>query len=71
MLREQPEGRTRNLSCGGVSFLAEKPPPVECVYLHLHSSPQTLGYAILARVVRCQETPEGLLEVGAVFPPKK
>ncbi len=62
-LAEVIEAVTRNVSFGGMSLVAKAKPPVERLYLHLHSSPQALGYALLARVVRCQEV-EGGFEVG-------
>ncbi|MGL4552282.1 MAG: protein kinase domain-containing protein [Gemmataceae bacterium] len=65
-LAEVIVGTTRNLSFGGASFRAATKPGVEWMYLHLYSSPQALGYALLARVVRCQEQ-DGGYELGVRF----
>jgi serine/threonine protein kinase len=63
---EAIDATTRNISFGGMSLLVKARPPVEVVYLHLPTSPQALGYAVLARVVRCREA-EGGWEVGLRF----
>jgi hypothetical protein len=65
-LAEVIEATTRNVSFGGMSLRLAAKPPVERVYVHLHSSPQALGYALLGRVVRCQEA-DGGFEVGVRF----
>jgi serine/threonine protein kinase len=67
-LAEVVEGVCQDISLGGIRFRAEKRPAAEQLYLHLHSSPAALGYAIRARVARVQETAGGV-EVGAEFPP--
>jgi hypothetical protein len=66
-LAETVDGTTRNVSFGGMSLLTKTKPPVDHLYLHLHTSPITLGYAILGRVVRCQEMGDGF-EIGVRFP---
>jgi hypothetical protein len=66
-LAETVDAMTRNVSFGGMSLVAKSMPPVDHLYLHLHSSPATLGYAILGRVARCQETADGY-EIGVRFP---
>jgi serine/threonine protein kinase len=65
-LAETIEATTRNISFGGMSLLTRGRPCVEHLYLHLHSSPAALGYATLARMVRCQEA-EGGWEIGVRF----
>jgi serine/threonine protein kinase len=66
-LAEVIEAATRNVSGTGLSFRADRRPPVDWLYLHLYTAKQTLGYAVLAKVVRCQEV-DGGFEIGAMFP---
>src|SRR5262249_25370276 len=66
-LAETADAMTRNVSFGGMSLLTKTKPPVDHLYLHLPSSPATLGYAILGRVVRCQVMGDGY-EIGVRFP---
>jgi serine/threonine protein kinase len=56
-----------NVSPGGIGFQAAKRPQTDTLYLHLYAAPQALGYALLAKVARVVESPEGL-EIGATFP---
>ena len=60
------EGVCRNISYGGIRFRLAEQPPSEHLYLHLHSSPAALGYALLVQVSRLQVTSEGV-EIGGCF----
>ena len=60
------EGTVRNISFGGISFLAPQKPTTEFLYLHLYQAPQALGYAILARMLRAKQT-DGVYEIGCAF----
>ena len=61
------EARSRNISFGGMSLLAAERPEVEWLYLHLPAFEVTEKWAILAKMVRCAQTPEGW-EIGVMFP---
>ncbi|MBY0232818.1 MAG: protein kinase [Gemmataceae bacterium] len=65
-LAEAIEASARNVSFGGMSLRAASVPPVDRLYLHLHGSPQTADWAVLARVVRCVPA-EGGCEIGVRF----
>jgi serine/threonine protein kinase len=66
-LAEKLEGKTRNISHGGMSFFVPQPPPVEWLYLHLPDQDVTSPYALLAKVVRCAAI-EDYYELGVKFP---
>jgi hypothetical protein len=60
------DGVCQNISFGGIRFRVGERPASDYLYLHLHSSPAGLGHALLARVMRLQETSGGV-EIGAQF----
>jgi serine/threonine protein kinase len=66
-LAEMISGVSQNISYGGVRIRLPQRPPTNHLYLHFHQAQAALGYAILARVARVQETDEGV-ELGALFP---
>ena len=60
------EAENISISFGGISFLVPQKPTMEFLYLHLYQSPQALGYAVLARILRAKEF-EGGYEIGCAF----
>ncbi|MFQ3650947.1 MAG: protein kinase, partial [Gemmataceae bacterium] len=61
------EAHSRNISYGGMGFIAAERPEVEWLYLHLPDHLATENWAVLAKMVHCQETSEGW-EIGVMFP---
>lgn len=61
------EGRSRNISFGGMSLLAAERPEVDWLYLHLPDCEVMEKWALLAKVVRCVQIPDGW-EIGVMFP---
>jgi hypothetical protein len=66
-LGEVVEGMGRDLSNGGVGFLASQPPSSELCYLHWPESSQVAHLAVLARVIYAQPVAGHRYEIGTKF----
>jgi hypothetical protein len=60
------EAAGRDVSLGGASFRLRRRPEFRLAYLHWHQAADVADFALLARVVRVQESGDGF-EVGVAF----
>jgi serine/threonine protein kinase len=58
----------RNISYGGINFRTAQALKTDKLYLHWPKSPRISAFAVLAHVVRVQETGRHAFDVAALFP---
>jgi hypothetical protein len=67
LLGQAIECKARDVSLGGVGFLAPRPMPTPQFYIELLKEPAAPLTAVLARVVRERPADDGCYDVGAAF----